>query len=50
MTIHIDTTPNVKDKPSVVAAAADMGVSLVVVGPEDPLADGLCDDMTAAGK
>ena len=24
-------------------------VKLVVVGPEDPLADGLCDDMTKAG-
>jgi len=40
---------NVKDKPAVVAAAKSNRVKLVVVGPEDPLADGLCDDMMAAG-
>lgn len=34
---------------SVVATCRERGVSVVVVGPEDPLADGLADSLNDAG-
>lgn len=37
------------DKMSIVRWAKDTGIDLVVVGPEGPLADGLVDELTAAG-
>lgn len=40
---------NVKDHQSVVATCRERGVSVVVVGPEDPLADGLADSLNDAG-
>ncbi|XP_063846345.1 trifunctional purine biosynthetic protein adenosine-3-like isoform X2 [Scylla paramamosain] len=38
-----------KDHQAVAAACVEHGVSLVVVGPEDPLAQGLANSLTAAG-
>lgn len=50
------TTPNVtnislniKDHQAVVGVCNDRKVSVVVIGPEDPLADGLANTLTAAG-
>jgi phosphoribosylamine-glycine ligase len=40
---------DVTDHAAVVACAKGEGASLVVVGPEDPLADGLADACAAAG-
>jgi phosphoribosylamine--glycine ligase len=37
------------DKPAIVAFARDRGIDLVVIGPEQPLVDGLADDLRAAG-
>ncbi|MPC35524.1 Trifunctional purine biosynthetic protein adenosine-3 [Portunus trituberculatus] len=46
-TSHI-TLP-LKDHQAVAAVCVERGVSLVVVGPEDPLAQGLANSLTAAG-
>ncbi|KAK7071754.1 hypothetical protein SK128_016170, partial [Halocaridina rubra] len=40
---------NVKDHDAVINTCQQAGVSVVVVGPEDPLADGLADSLSAAG-
>lgn len=40
---------NFKDHQAVVSACKRDGISVVVVGPEDPLADGLADALNAAG-
>ncbi|KAF0304440.1 Trifunctional purine biosynthetic protein adenosine-3 [Amphibalanus amphitrite] len=40
---------NVKDHEAVVSLCRDRSVALVVVGPEDPLADGLADSLRRAG-
>jgi phosphoribosylamine--glycine ligase len=37
------------DKPGIVAFARDHAVDLVVIGPEQPLVDGLADDLRGAG-
>ena len=40
---------NIEDNSAVVQAARDLGVDLVVVGPEVPLANGIVDSLTGAG-
>jgi phosphoribosylamine--glycine ligase/phosphoribosylformylglycinamidine cyclo-ligase len=40
---------DVKDHPAVIKFCKETAIGLVVVGPEAPLADGLCDALTGAG-
>lgn len=41
---------DVKNHPGVVQWSINHNINLVVVGPEDPLADGLVDSLTAEGN
>ena len=43
------TVADLKDHSALAEWCKDQGISLVVVGPEDPLAAGIADTLTTAG-